>query len=133
MRALLILAMLATSAHADVAGTYDVQFEEAAGTCDAKPERFSKGSVAITVKKKALSVKFDKIFEMVGTAPKDDKISAKTKTPIGTSMMGLSARYSVAGTADGAKVDLVVTALYVRQDNYKPHCQQVWNVKGTRH
>ena len=132
MRALLAILLLTASAHADVAGTYDVQFEEAAGTCEAKPEKYAKGSVTIAVKKTKLTVKFDKIFEMVGTAPKDDKISAKTKVPIGTSMMGLSARYSVAGTANGSNVDLVVTALYVRQDNYKPHCQQVWNVKGTR-
>lgn len=132
MRTLLTILLLTATAHADVAGTYDVQFEETAGTCDAKPEKFAKGSVVIATKKTKLSVKFDKIFEMVGTAPKDNKISAKTKTPIGTSVMGLSARYSVAGTADGANVDLVVTAQYVRQDNYKPHCQQVWNVKGTR-
>ena len=133
MRALTILAVLALAApaRADVAGTYDVQFEEAAGSCTAKPETFAKGSVTIAMKKKALSVKFDKIFEMVGKAPKDSKIEAKTKNLIGTSMMGLSARYSVAGTADGATVELVVTAQYIRQDTYKPHCQQVWNVKGT--
>ena len=134
MRTLALLLLLAATAPAlaDVAGTYDVQFEEAAGSCPAKPETFAKGSVVITVKKSTLTVKFDKIFQMVGAAPKDDKINAKTKNLIGTSMMGLSARYSVAGRADGTNVELVVTAQYIRQDTYKPHCQQVWNVKGTR-
>jgi hypothetical protein len=137
MRTLLsILAVvaLASSARADqsVAGNYDVQFEEVASTCPQKPETLSKGKVVLAVKKGSLTVKFDTIYRMVGSAPKDGKISAKTKTLIGTSIGGLSARYSVSGQVNDSTLELVLNAQYIRQDTYKPHCQQVWNVKGAR-
>jgi hypothetical protein len=123
----------ASPARADqpVAGSYDVQFEEAASTCSPKPETLSKGKVVIAIKKRELTVKFDTIYQMVGVAPKDGKISAKTKNLIGTSVGGLSARYSVSGHVDNGALELVLTAQYIRQDTNKPHCQQVWNVKGT--
>jgi len=120
------------SAGQTVAGSYDVQFEEVASTCTAKPETLSKGKVVMAVKKGVLTVKFDSIYQMVGGLPKDGKITAKTKNLIGTSVGGLSARYSVTGHVDNAALELVLTAQYIRQDTYKPHCQQVWNVKGTR-
>jgi hypothetical protein len=134
MRTLILIAALASPAVADptVAGSYDVQLDEAASTCDPKPEKLSKGTVVIAVKKTALTVKFDTIYQMVGVAPKDGKISAKTKNLIGTSVGGLSARYSVSGRVDNATLELALTAQYIRQDTNKPHCQQVWNVKGTR-
>ena len=80
--------------------------------------------------KGALTVKFDTIYQMVGAAPKDGKISAKTKNLIGTAIGGLSARYSVTGHVESSALELVLTAQYIRQDTSKPHCQQVWNVKG---
>jgi hypothetical protein len=131
---ILVVFALASEARADssIAGSYDVQFEEAASTCTQKPETLSKGTVVIAVKKGSLTVKFDTIYQMVGAPPKDGKISAKTKNLIGTSVGGLSARYSVTGRVDNAALELVLTALYIRQDTNKPHCQQVWNVKGTR-
>lgn len=137
MRTLLsILAVFAVAspARADqsIAGTYDVQFEEVASTCTVKPETLSKGKVVIAIKKGSLTVKFDTIYQMVGVAPKGGKLSAKTKNLIGTTVGGLSARYSVAGRVDNATLELVLTAQYIRQDTYKPHCQQVWNVKGAR-
>jgi len=115
-----------------IAGTFDVQLEEVASTCSPKPETLSNGSVVIAVKKGSLTVKFDKIYQMVGTPPKNGKISAKTKNLIGTSVGGLSARYSVTGEVNNASLELVLTAQYIRQDTHKPHCQQAWNVKGTR-
>ena len=131
---ILVVFAVASQARADksVAGQYDVQFEEVASTCTPKPETLSKGKVVIAVKKGALTVKFDTIYQMVGAAPKAGKLSAKTKNLIGTSVGGLSARYSVAGHVDNANLELVLTAQYIRQDTYKPHCQQVWNVKGAR-
>jgi hypothetical protein len=56
---------------------------------------------------------------------------AKTAKLIGTSIGGLSARYSVVahyrrharGRADRADI---------RVDTNKPHCMQAWNVIGTR-
>jgi hypothetical protein len=133
---LLILAVLvlASPAHADqsIAGNYDVEFEEVASTCTPKPETLSKGKVVIAIKKRRLTVKFDTIYQMDGAVPKDGQLSAKTKNLIGTSVGGLSARYSVTGHGDSSTLELVLTAQYIRQDTNKPHCQQVWNVKGAR-
>lgn len=139
MRALALLtvvtAMLASApARADeaVAGTYDVKIEETASTCDPKPESFGKSKVQLSSAKGELTVKFDKIYKMTGTATKEGQITAKTVKLIGTSIAGLSARYSVVGHATGDALELVLTAQYIRQDTNKPHCSQAWNVTGTR-
>jgi hypothetical protein len=126
--------IVASPARADknIAGSYAVEFEEIASTCSPKPETLSKSKVTLAVKKGSLTVKFDAIYQMVGAAPKDGKISAKTKNLIGTAIGGLSARYSVTGRADNASLELVLTAQYIRQDTYKPHCQQTWKVTGAR-
>ena len=114
-----------------VAGTYDVKVELSVSTCDAKPETLASGKLALTVKKTAVTVKLDKVFPMTGDL-KDGVINAKTAKLIGTSMVGLSARYSVTGRAGDGKVDLVLNAQYIRQDTNRPHCAQTWNVAGPR-
>lgn len=129
----LVAATLASPpARADVAGTYDVKIEETASTCDPKPESYGKSKVQLSVAKGELTVKFATIYKMTGTATKEGQISAKTAKLIGTSVMGLSARYSVAGHATGDSLELVLTAQYIRQDTNKPHCAMAWNVTGTR-
>ncbi|MEO8553076.1 MAG: hypothetical protein ABI678_24050 [Kofleriaceae bacterium] len=132
--ALVALLVLSSPALADdkVSGAYDVKLEETASTCAPKPEAFSKGKLVITVKKASLTAKLDKMFPMTGEI-KDGAITAKTTKIIGTAVMGLSARYSIAGHVDAAgAVDLVFTAQYIRQDTNKPHCAQAWKVTGTK-
>ncbi|HSD89496.1 MAG TPA: hypothetical protein VLB44_18325, partial [Kofleriaceae bacterium] len=111
-----------------IAGTYEVKFEEAGSTCSPKPETFSKGKVAIAVKKTSLTVKFDALYQMVGATQKNGNISAKTTKLVGTAVGGLSARYSVTGHVEGGTLALVLNAQYVRQDTYRPYCTQAWNV-----
>jgi hypothetical protein len=139
MRALglLVLASVtfaSASARADetVVGSYDVKLDETASTCDPKPESFGKTKVQLSVAKSELTVKFATMYKMTGTATKEGKITAKTTKLIGTSIGGLSARYSVVGHVTGDAVELVLTAQYIRQDTNKPHCMQAWNVTGTR-
>ena len=114
-----------------VAGTYDVKVELSVSTCDAKPETLASGKLALTVKKTAVTVKLDKVFPMTGDL-KDGVINAKTTKLIGTSMAGLSARYSVTGRAGDGRVDLVLNAQYIRQDTNRPYCAQAWNVAGPK-
>ena len=133
MRALAILILLAATARADdVVGTYDVKLDETASTCDPKPESFGKSKVQLSLAKGELTVKFATIYKMVGTATKEGQITAKTTKLIGTSIGGLSARYSVVGHVTGDAVELVLTAQYIRQDTNRPHCMQAWNVTGAR-
>jgi len=126
------LAGAPASADDGVAGTYDVKLAETASTCDPKPESFGKSKLQLSSAKGELTVKFATIYKMVGTATKDGQITAKTVKLIGTSIGGLSARYSVVGHVTGDAVELVLTAQYIRQDTNKPHCMQAWTVTGTR-
>jgi type 1 fimbria pilin len=130
----LIIAVLAVAppAYADdtIAGTYDVKIEETASTCSPKPESFAKGKVQLAIKKSAVTVKFDAIYQMVGTVDTHNHLDAKTAKLIGTTVGGLSARYSVAGRAGGGTLDLALTAEYIRQDTNKPYCKQMWQVSG---
>jgi len=135
MRTLIVavFAVVAASpAHADdtIAGTYDVKIEETASTCSPKPQSFAKGKVQLAIKKSTLTVKFDAIYQMVGTVDKHNHLDAKTAKLIGTSVGGLSARYSVVGHAGGGTLDLALTAEYIRQDTNKPYCKQMWHVSG---
>jgi hypothetical protein len=89
------------------------------------------GKLALTVKKAAVTVKLDKVFPMTGDL-KDGVINAKTTKVIGTSMAGVSARYSVTGRAGDGKVDLALNAQYIRQDTNRPFCAQAWSVAGAK-
>jgi hypothetical protein len=124
----------ATPALADesVAGVYDVKFDEAGTTCNPPPVALSRGKLTIEVKKGSLTVNTDLIPIMVGTPQKNGRISAKTLKVLGTTVQGLSAKYSVAGRVENGMLQLVLTAEYVRQDNNKPYCTQAWDVSGLR-
>lgn len=134
MRTIAVLLVLAaaTPAFADenVVGTYEVKFEEAGSTCNPPPVALGRGKLTIEIKKGVLTVNTDLIPIMTGTPQKNGKVSAKTTKIVGTTVVGLSAGYSVAGRVDNGMIQLVLTAEYVRQDTNKPYCTQAWNVGG---
>ena len=125
----------ASSAWADenVTGTFDVKFEEMASNCNPPPVALGRGKLTIDVKKDALTVNTDLIPQLVGVPGKNGKVNAKTNKIVGTTVVGLSAKYSVAGRVEGGMVQLVLVAEYVNQkENNKPYCTQSWNVNGAR-
>jgi hypothetical protein len=134
LAASLIALASASPAFADenVVGNYEVKYEEAGSTCNPNPVTLAKGKLAIDIKKTTLTVNIDTIYQMVGVPQKNGKISAKTTKIVGTTVGGLSARYSVAGRVEGGMLQLVLTAEYIRQDTNKPYCTQAWNVSGLR-
>jgi hypothetical protein len=136
MRKLAVLIVLAVAAPAfaevDVAGVYDVKFEESGSTCNPPPVALGRGKLTIEVKKGVVTVNTDLIPLMTGTAQKDGKIAVKTTKVVGTTVQLLSAKYSAAGRVDGGMLQLVMTAEYIRQDTGKPYCTQAWNVSGLR-
>jgi hypothetical protein len=131
---ILTVLAVATPAFADdnVAGVYDVKFEESGSTCNPPPLTIAKGKLTIEVKKGTVFVNTDLIPQMAGTPQKNGRISAKTLKVVGTTIGGLSARYSVAGRVENGMLQLVMTAEYIRQDTNKPYCTQAWNVAGLR-
>jgi hypothetical protein len=130
-----VIALAVTSpafADENVTGNYDVKYEEAGSTCNPNPVTLGKGKLTIEIKKGSLLVNIDTIYQMVGVPQKNGKISAKTAKVVGTTVGGLSARYSVAGRVESGMLQLVLTAEYVRQDNNRPYCTQAWNVSGLK-
>jgi hypothetical protein len=132
--ALLMVVATASSAWADenVTGTFDVKFEEMASNCNPPPVALGRGKLTIDVKKDALTVNTDLIPQLVGVPGKNGKVNAKTNKIVGTTVVGLMGKYSVAGRVEGGMVQLVLVAEYINEKDKKPYCTQSWNVNGAR-
>ena len=134
--AVLFVIATATPARAEdsVTGIFDVKFEEMASNCNPPPVALGRGKLTIEVNKKqnALMVNTDLIPLLVGVPAKNGKINAKTNKIVGTTVVGLSGKYSVAGRVEGGMVQLVLVAEYINQKDNKPFCTQSWNVNGAR-
>ena len=132
LAAVFMVAFAASPALAnDVAGTYEVKFEEMSTNCSPPPITYTRGTVRIDAGK-SLRVKVETI-QMVGIPAKSGKISAKTTKKVATTVQGLDGKYGISGRVDDNGVlQLVLVAEYTRQDNGKPHCTQSWNVSGVR-
>jgi hypothetical protein len=130
----MFVAAAAAPAVADenVVGVYDVKFEESGSTCNPPPIALGHAKLTIEIKKSSLTVNTDLIPLMVGTPQKNGKIEAKTLKVVGTTVAGLSGKYTVKGRVEGGMLALVLVADYIRQDNNKPYCSQSWNVSGLR-
>jgi hypothetical protein len=134
--ALTLVAFAAPAAAQNVAGSYEVKFDEVSTTCDPVRFTYTRGTVRLDASKTSLRVIVDPtppISQLSGGAPKSGKINAKTPKKVSTSVQGIDGRYSVSGRVDDAGVlELVLVAEYTRQDNGKPLCTQSWNVRGIR-
>ena len=120
-------------ADTNVAGAYDVKFEEMSTNCD--PPRFSynRGQVKIDVAKSSLRVNIDTIPQMAGVPAKSGKITAKTLKKLPTTVSGIDGKYSVSGRVDDSGVlQLVLVAEYTKTGDSKTLCTQSWNVSGVR-
>ncbi len=115
----------ATSAFAqDVAGTFDVKFDEAGSTCSPPPVTYKTGKVIIEEKKPGVVVNIETVPQMVGGPAKKGSFKA-------TTVQGLDAVYKISGRVDeSGVVALVLVAEY--QANKKAYCTQSWNISGVR-
>lgn len=128
--ALVGVALGVGTASADVAGIYDVKFEEVSTNCSS-PLRYPNGSkLTITVKGNSLTVDIDRTPLMVGVPAKTGKVSAKSKSG-NTMVEGMKGIFSVAGkvTPEGL-LHLVMVGEYTA--NGKALCSQSWNVTGPK-
>jgi hypothetical protein len=118
---------------AAISGKYDVKFDEMASNCTPPPVALARGVLTIEIKKNSLTINTDLIPLMAGVPAKNGKVNAKTTKLVGTTVQGLSGRYSVAGRVDDNGVlQLVLVAEYINQLTNKPYCTQSWNVGGVR-
>jgi hypothetical protein len=117
-------------AHADVAGVYDVKYEEVSSNCTRGKLAYAPSPLTVKVKGNQLTVDIDRTPLMVGALPKHGNISAKSKLG-GTMIDGMKGVFSVAGriTPEGT-LYLVMTGEY--SENGKPLCTQTWNLSGAK-
>ena len=130
----LAVAALATPALADdIAGTYEVKFEEMSTNCSPPPATYQRANLKIDVAKSSLRVNIDTIPQMNGVPAKNGKISAKTPKKLASTVQGLDGKWAVSGRVDDNGVlQLVLVAEYTKHDDGKPYCTQSWNVSGVR-
>ncbi len=116
-------------ASADVAGTYDVKYEEVSTNCTA-PLKYPAGKLEVKVKGTSVTVDISRTPLMQGSAGKAGKVSAKSKSG-NTSLDGMTGVFSVAGkvTPEGV-LSFVMVGEYSASG--KPLCSQSWNVSGTK-
>lgn len=134
MRTTLLAAFLLTLAAApaladDVAGTYDVKYEEVSTNCPS-PLKYTMGKLEVQKTKTGIQVDIDRTPVMSGSAAKSGKISAKSKS--GPTMLdGMNGTFSVAGkiTPEGM-LSLVMVGEYTAGG--KALCSQSWNVVGSK-
>ena len=126
-----LLAATASAFAQDVAGTYDVKFEEAGSTCSPPPVTYRTGKVVIEEKKPGVLVNIETVPEMVGGPAKKGSFKATTSTPKATTVQGLDAVYKISGRVDESGV-LAVVLVAEYQANKKAYCTQSWNISGVR-
>lgn len=126
---LLALALTASVASADVAGTYEVKYEEVSTNCTS-PLVYPAGKLEVKVKGSTVTVDISRTPLMQGSVGKAGKVSAKSKSG-NTSLDGMSGVFSVAGkiTPEGI-LSFVMVGEYSASG--KPLCSQSWNVSGTK-
>lgn len=126
----LALGLAAVPARADVAGTYDVKFEDVSTNCTTQKLTYRPNVMNVNTKATSITVDIDLTPLMVGTPQKHGKVSAKSK-PGNTMIDGMLGVFSVAGKiSDEGAVTLVMVAEYSAKG--KALCSQSWNVTGTR-
>lgn len=129
---LAVLAASAAVAHADeLAGAYDVKFEQVSTNCEHPLAYPPRGALKIEMKGADLQVDIDRTPIMIGKPAKSGKLSAKSPKPGHTPIEGMDGVFSVAGriTVEGM-LSLVMVGEY--QTAGKPLCTQSWNLSGLR-
>lgn len=116
-------------ADADVAGVYDVTFEEVSTNCTS-PLRYAPGKLEVKVKGKTATVDIARTPLMHGSTGKSGKLSAKSKR--GRTMLdGMDGVFSIAGKiAPDGTVELVMIGEYTASG--RALCSQSWNVRGAK-
>lgn len=115
----------------EVAGTFDVKFDEAGSTCNPSPVTYTRGKVVVEDTKKGVTVNIETIPQMFGGPAKKGSFKASTTKQVATTVQGLDAKYTISGRIDESGV-IAVVLVAEYQANKKPYCVQSWNISGIR-
>jgi hypothetical protein len=126
-------------AHADdLAGAYDVKFEQVSTNCEHPLAYPQHGSIKIDVKAGELQVDIERTPLMTGKPDKPDKpgkpvkVSARSPKLGHTPVEGMDGMFSVAGRITGTEGMLSLVMVGEYQTGGKPLCSQSWNLTGLR-
>jgi hypothetical protein len=126
-------------AHADdLAGSYEVKFEQVSTNCEHPLAYPQHGSIKIEVKGGELQVDIERTPLMTGKPDKADKpdkpikISARSPKLGHTPVAGMDGMFSVAGRITGTEGMLSLVMVGEYQTAGKPLCSQSWNLTGLR-
>lgn len=127
----LTLVAAAPASADELAGAYDVKFEQVSTNCEHPLAYPARGSIKIETKGTDLQVDIDRTPIMIGKPAKSGKLSARSPKPGHTPVEGMDGVFSVAGriTVEGM-LSLVMVGEY--QAAGKPLCTQSWNLSGLR-
>ena len=138
LRAVVGLAVVSASASAhadDLAGAYEVKFEQVSTNCEHPLAYPQHGSIKIEVKGSELKVDIERTPLMVGKPAKTgtvNKVSARSPKPGHTPIEGMDGAFSVEGRITGEEGMLSLVMVGEYQTAGKPLCSQSWNLTGLR-
>jgi hypothetical protein len=115
---------------ADIAGTYDVKFEEVQNSCKDTGMTLRRSSVELSRgARKRMDVTIPMVPIMKGVASKGGKFNAKAKKGA-TAIQGLDGKFSSSGHVKDGVLQMVFVAEYFNGD--EPLCTQSWNASGIK-
>lgn len=130
------LAIAAPAYADDLAGSYDVKFEQVSTTCEHPLAYPQHGLIKIEVKGADVQVDIERTPLMVGKtkpnkAGEPQMVDARSSKPGHTPIAGMDGAFSVAGrvTPEGM-LSLALVGDY--QTAGKPLCTQMWNLAGLK-
>jgi hypothetical protein len=113
-----------------VDGSFAVEFKEIANNCSDTGMSLRKGTVTLAKQDKGKDeITVPMAATMVGRIGKDGKFMAHAKLG-GTGIAGLQGKFSISGRVEDARIQLVFSAEYYRDQ--RPLCTKSWNGAGTR-
>jgi hypothetical protein len=126
-----VLAAAAPAYADDLAGSYEVKFEQVSTNCEHPLAYPQHGMIKVDIKGSDVQVDIERTPIMVGKSAKTNKISAKSPKAGHTPVEGMDGIFSVAGriTTEGM-LSLVMVGEY--QTAGKPLCTQSWNLSGLK-
>ena len=130
------LAMLALPASVmadegdDIAGNYDVKFDEVQNSCENTGISLRKSTIELSKgQRKRMDVTVPMVPIMKGVASKGGKFKAKAqKGP--TAIQGVDGKFSVSGRVNDGVIQMVFIAEYFQGE--KALCTQSWNASGIK-
>src|SRR5262245_12728122 len=132
----LAVALLAVPAGAlaedgdDIAGKYDVKFDEVQNSCQNTGIVLRKSTIELYKgARKRMDVTIPMVPIMKGVASKGGKFKAKAQKGR-TAIQGLDGKFAVSGRVNDGVMQMVLIAEYFQGD--KALCTQSWNASGVK-